>query len=193
VSVDGRTARRDRNRLAVLDAVIELFSEGDLSPSPEAVARRSGVSLRSVYRYVHDREDLARAAIERHAERIAPLREIPGLGEGALHERIDRFATARLALYERVAPVHRASRLRAVSSAALREQLSTARRHLRGQLEVHFAPELRGLPVKERRAVLGAVDTLTQIESIEHLREHCRLSPRATRDTLVAALTRLLS
>jgi len=38
VAPDGRTARRDRNRLAVLDAVIELFAEGDLDPDPEAVA-----------------------------------------------------------------------------------------------------------------------------------------------------------
>ena len=38
-SVDGRTARRDRNREAVLDAAIELFAEGVLSPSATQVAQ----------------------------------------------------------------------------------------------------------------------------------------------------------
>ncbi len=43
---DGRTARRDRNSDAVLDAVHELFVEGQLVPTVEEVAARSGVSTR---------------------------------------------------------------------------------------------------------------------------------------------------
>src|SRR6185312_6061085 len=60
--VDGRTARKDRNMVAVLDAVLELFVRGDLIPSPEAIAQRSGVSLRSVYRYLAASRDLVHAA-----------------------------------------------------------------------------------------------------------------------------------
>ena len=60
-AVDGRTARRDRNRDAVLDAVIELFTEGHVGLVAADVAERSGVSLRSVYRYFDDLEALARA------------------------------------------------------------------------------------------------------------------------------------
>ena len=48
---DGRLARRDRNRIAVLDAAIELFAEGVLDPTPDDVATRAGISARSVYRY----------------------------------------------------------------------------------------------------------------------------------------------
>ena len=65
ISSDGRTARRDRNREAVLDAVLELFSEDAASPAPDDVAARSGVSLRSVYRYFDDMETLIRAAMAR--------------------------------------------------------------------------------------------------------------------------------
>ena len=57
---DGRTARRDRNRDAVLDAVLDLFGEDSLAPAPAEVAERSGVSLRSVYRYYEDRDALYR-------------------------------------------------------------------------------------------------------------------------------------
>ena len=45
------------------------------APSPDDVAQRSGVSLRSVYRYFADAEDLLRAAIDRHGQRPAQ----PGL------------------------------------------------------------------------------------------------------------------
>jgi AcrR family transcriptional regulator len=93
---DGRTARRDRNRNAVLDAVLVLFAEGNLDPSPDEVARRSGVSLRSVYRYVTDRDDLVRSAIDRQQEKVRPLFAIDRVGEGSFAERVDAFVTARL-------------------------------------------------------------------------------------------------
>ena len=86
--VDGRTARRDRNRVAVLDAVLELFSEGNLTPSPDDVARRSGISLRSVYRYVADSDDLIRSAITRHTEKVAPLFVIDDIGQGPFEHRL---------------------------------------------------------------------------------------------------------
>ncbi|MEI2697696.1 MAG: hypothetical protein V9E94_04890 [Microthrixaceae bacterium] len=40
---DGRTARRERNRAVVLDAVLDLFAEGGSpNPTPDQVAERSG-------------------------------------------------------------------------------------------------------------------------------------------------------
>ena len=191
--VDGRTARRDRNRIAVLDAVLELFAEGDLSPSAEQVARRSGVSLRSVYRYVADREDLARPAIERHIERVGHLFSIPAIGEGRFEERLERFVSARLRLYEAIAPTARAARLQAPRSEVIREQLERGRRLLREQLERHFAPELGDGDVRTRRAALAAVDSLTQTETIDLYRVHRGFSSSETHELLVVALTRLLA
>jgi len=117
---DGRTARRDRNRDAVLDAVLELFAEGDLTPSAEQVAARSGVSLRSVYRYVADRADLMRAAIDRHIARVEPLFVIDHVGEGTFDERVERFVTARMRGYEAIAATSRASRFRAPTNDMIR-------------------------------------------------------------------------
>lgn len=91
MSGDGRSARRDRNRLAVLDAVIELFSEGVLEPTPDDVAARVGLSARSVYRYFVDRDALLRAAIDRSFERVMPLYLIHAIGEG---ESLDLLADA---------------------------------------------------------------------------------------------------
>jgi AcrR family transcriptional regulator len=131
-SVDGRTARRDRNRDLVLDAVIDLFSEGTLTPSAAEVATRSGVSLRSVYRYFEDQDELVRAAIARHAERVAPLLEVSKPGVGPLDERITRFVARRMRLYEAAAPTVRATLLRAPMNRYLREQMESALAKLLG-------------------------------------------------------------
>jgi len=193
VEVDGRTARRDRNREAVLDAVLELFSEGNLAPSPDDVARRSGISLRSVYRYVADADGLIRDAIERHTERIAPLFLIDDIGEGPFGKRLKTFVDARLRGYEVIAPTARASRLRAPTNEIIRERLDHGRLMFRAQLERQFAPELDRLEPKVRRAVLAGADSLTQIETIDLYRHHRRYSSSETNEMLRTALRALLS
>ena len=190
--VDGRTARRDRNRVAVLDAVLELFSEGNLTPSPDDVARRSGISLRSVYRYVADSDDLIRSAIARHTEKVAPLFIIDDIGQGTFEHRLEVFVATRLRVYEAIASTSRASRLRAPANEIIRDQLESGRRLLRAQLERQFAPELDRLEPKSRRAVVAAADALTQIETIDLYRHHRRYSSSETREMLLVALRALL-
>jgi AcrR family transcriptional regulator len=192
-TVDGRTARRDRNRDLVLDAVLELFAEDQLAPNAADVAQRSGVSLRSVYRYYEDIDELVRAAIERHAERTAHLVEIPGLGEGPFEERVSRFITFRLSLYEAVAPTARATLLRVSGNRIMREQIEQVRERLRRQTDAMFAPELSAMPAARRRAMAAAADTLTQFESAEHLRAHLGHSPAQTAEILRRGLTALLT
>lgn len=193
---DGRTARRDRNRLAVLDAVLELFSEGDLTPPPEAIALRSGVSLRSVYRYMSDVDDLAHAAIDRHLERVGPLFAFEAIGEGPFHQRVAAFVTARLRLHEAVAPVARAALARtrmrlAPASDIIGASLNARRGLLRVQLSRHFAAELSTFG-READAILAAADALTQIETIDWYLVDGGYTLDQTRDALVTGLHRLL-
>ncbi len=192
-AVDGRTARRDRNRDLVLDAVIELFTEDQLAPNAADVAARSGVSLRSVYRYFEDQDELVRAAIARHAERVAPLMEVPDVGRGPFAERVARFVTWRSRLYEAAAPTARAATLRAPMNPILAEQMENVRVILGQQTEAMFAPELAAMTAAQRRAALAAADTLLQFESAEHLRVRLGNTPAQTNDVLRRALTALLS
>ena len=129
-AVDGRSAIRDRNRDAVLDAVLDLFSEDNLSPGPEEVARRAGLSVRSVHRYFDDHEPLSRAAIDRQLERLAPLLVIPGIGEGDRRGRITRFVDCRLRLQEAAGPVLRATRIRATFDPVVHDQFEGDRGRL---------------------------------------------------------------
>lgn len=193
VAIDGRAARRDRNRDAVLDAVIEMFTEGDLEPGPDAVALRAGLSARSVYRYFEDRDELLRAAIERQQQRVLPLYLIHAIGEGELGDRIERFVTARVRLYEAIAATARASRARAMVNDVMRDQVEETRRLLREQVELHFGPELAALDARGRRATSGAIDTLCQLEALDHLRVHRGFSSKETSMLLMDALGALLA
>lgn len=190
---DGRTARRDRNRELVLDAVLALFAEGHLSPAPQEVAERSGVSLRSVFRYYEDTGALLRAAMGRHLELVRPLREIPGLGVGTFDDRVDRFVAAQLRLYRAIAPTARASLIRAATNDVIAERFTAARRERLEQLEAMFDPELRALPLAKRRTTLAIVDTMLQFESVEHLHVRLGLSDRKTAEALRHTLRTLLA
>ena len=43
-TVDGRRLRREQNREAVIDALVELFEEGSYTPSSGEIAERAGIS-----------------------------------------------------------------------------------------------------------------------------------------------------
>lgn len=195
--IDGRTARRDRNRLAVLDAVLDLFAAGDLSPSPEAVAQRSGLSLRSVYRYVADSDDLVNAAIQRHLEKVGPLFAAESPGGGPFDRRVESFVADRMALYRTVAPTARAAYLRTQlratpASEIIAGRLDARRRLLRAQLERQFAAELSALGC-QADGVLDAADTLTQIETIDWLLAARGYTTAQAQDSLATGLRRLLA
>lgn len=177
----------------MLDAVIALFSEDNLEPAPEQVARRSGVSLRSVYRYFADQDELLRAATQRHFETVAPLFAIHAIGRGPLRPRITAFVDARVRGYDAIAATHRASRLRAPANAIIRDRLERGRRELRTQLERQFAPELAAMPAGRRRAIAAAADALTQIETLDQFRVHRRHSSATTRTLLSTALAALFA
>ncbi|MEU7110764.1 TetR family transcriptional regulator [Streptomyces sp. NPDC046182] len=55
--------------MALLDALLGLISEGGREPTRKAIAERAGVSERTVFVHVADREALYVAAARRQAER----------------------------------------------------------------------------------------------------------------------------
>lgn len=190
---DGRTARRNRNKNAVLDAVIELFDEDNLSPGVHEVAHRSGVSLRSVYRYFDDIDALIAAAIERQLERSRELFVIENLGVGRLEARIERFCTARVRLFEHVRTVFSASSVRARVDPQVATGLEWCRRRLAAQTDAMFAPELEHLVDDEVQVARLTLDVLTQFETLELLRGARGLSVEDTVQYLADTFTDVLA
>ncbi|MEM7324954.1 MAG: TetR family transcriptional regulator, partial [Actinomycetota bacterium] len=54
--IDGRTARRERGRLAVIDAAFRLLESGEPATT-ERLAAEAGTSTSSLYRYFDDLAD----------------------------------------------------------------------------------------------------------------------------------------
>ncbi len=176
----------------MLDAMIELFTQGNLDPTPEQVAALAGVSGRTVYRYFEDRSELVRAAIARHFERIAPLAEVPHLGEGTLEQRVDRLVATRVRLFDAVAAAFRAATTKAATDRTIADRLALTRDALAHQVEVQFQPELDALGEHERTTLATAVELLVSLTSLDGLRRTRELSAEQTAAVLTDALLALL-
>lgn len=189
--VDGRRAWRDRNLSKVVDALLDLFAEGNLRPGADAIAARSGVSRRSVFRYFDDLDGLDRVAIERQSARVAHLLEVTELGQGPIAVRIDRLISQRLRLFEAILPVARVSRLRAPFEPVVAGELAQSRLWFRRQIERHFARELSSLGRGQRVAVLGACEVLCSFEAYELLRLTHEQTPKQIGEVMRIGLTKL--
>lgn len=191
--IDGRRAGRQRNRDAVVDALLDLYGEGNVSPGADEVAERSGVSRRSLFRYFDDLDDLCRAAIDRQTERASHLIELKDVGQGVLTNRIERLATQRATLFEEIAPAARVGRLRAPYQPIVAEDIRKSRAALGRQIEKHFAPELAGLDSDRRRETLAAADVLCSFETFDLLRTAQGLRSVQYESTIRLALTALFT
>ena len=56
--LDGRRARTVRTRAAILEALLALLRGGDINPTAAEIARKAGVSLRSIAQHFPRRGDL---------------------------------------------------------------------------------------------------------------------------------------
>lgn len=190
--VDGRVARRERNIGSVLDIVIEMFVEDAMFPSMEQVASRSGLSLRSLYRYFADPHALREAAIARNFELARSMSKLRAIGEGPLDRRIDDFVAMRVGLHRALAAVFRASAANR-HLPVVGEVQARNRAMMREQFELQFAPELSVMSGERQTMTIAAGDLLLQIESIEFLRSGRSFSEAKTRNVLVMSLASLLA
>lgn len=190
--VDGRRARRERGRTAVVDAMVDLVQEGHHPPTVEAIAARAGVSVASVFRYFERLDDLQSETAARFLERHAPLFEIDRLGVGPRDARTARYVAARTTLYPTIAPMARFVRSRALEQPRVAATLGQMRRRLADQADRHFAPELDALTPARRTDVVGSIATLTSFESWDALRHDLGTPDAALKRAWTSALRALL-
>ena len=184
---DGRRARRDRNRERVVDAMLELYREGDLRPSVHTVAERSGVSHRSVFRYFDDLGELCRVAIDRQFVALFDLWVVPDTGIGPLDERVDRLVEQRLALYDAAASVWRVGQTRAPFEPVLERNLQRTAADKVEQMRRHFAAELDGLNPDRAALLAEALAAMCSLDAIELLR-HVRALDRPTTAAILSSM-----
>ena len=194
-SVD-RRLRRQRNRDAVVAALLSLYREGNLDPSAEEVAQRSGVSARSVFRYFDDVRDLARAALDRAMFDTAHLVPVDAAPDDPTDRKVEALLDERQRLWEENAEVLMVVRLRAPFQPALAASMATSRQFFRQQVADLFAPELARVAAREGDAAAGhlatAVHMLCTFEAWRILRVDQGFDAHDARTSVAAGVRRLL-
>ncbi|MBI4935979.1 MAG: TetR/AcrR family transcriptional regulator [Actinobacteria bacterium] len=193
VTADGRRLRRDRNRDAVVQALLSLYNDGNLDPSTEEIAARSGVSARSLFRYFDDVDDLCSAAIAQQQENVRHLLPLSATPDEPLAVRIAALVRQRGELFEAIESAAMVSRLRAPFQLVVADRLTEGRSFLRQQIGTLFARELGQMPEQVAAARLAAADVIASFESWRLLRDDQRLSIAAASNAISESLTTLFT
>lgn len=191
-TVDGRRLRGVRSRDKVVDALLELYDEGEIRPGAAEIARRAGVSERSVFRHFEDLDALVEAAIARQFARIGYLFAAPPAA-GSRAARVAAIVEQRLAIHGAAAAAIRAATRIAPDSPRLQTTFATRRRILRDQISVLFDKELSRRSPDDRTQLLLALSAVSSLEHIEHLCVEMQLSRDRCRSVVTRSITALLS
>ena len=161
--IDGRRARRERGRIAVIDAVFELAEEGKMPVTAELVAERAGVSVASIFRYFDGLNDLQLQTYRRFRERYAPL--VRAVTDGPRSDRVSALVEVRLDLYEQAGAMMALGRLRALEHAPLLEASSETKAALADQVRATLAPDTRHSTPGRVAGLVAVVDAFTSVEA----------------------------
>lgn len=157
--VDGRNLRAESTRRKIIHGARALVEEQGRLPKVADVARRSDVSVRSVFQHYQDVETLFIAVVDAIAhDGEGALRDIDD--SGPLHERVRRLTEQHAAHYERLMPAVLAGRQLNPAPAALVERGDRRRATLRRQLESTFRSELSAMNTTARVEILQGLQAV---------------------------------
>jgi TetR/AcrR family transcriptional regulator of autoinduction and epiphytic fitness len=140
-NTDGRIARGERTREAILAAHTALLREGVLKPTGRSIADRAGVSVRTLWLNYSDLEALLAASVAYWLDADAALRR-PLDPAQPLERRIDDLVEQRVRQLEHLAPAARSAALGEPFSAALQASRRAHVDRLVDDLRTVFASEI---------------------------------------------------
>ncbi len=188
-TTDGRVPSADRNRDAIVDALLELFEAGHQDPTTRQIAERAGVSLRTVIEHFDDMEALCAAVSQRQIDRIwSHLDPLPG-PDASLDARLDALVAQRAQLFEMIAPTRHAAANTLSTSRTLLRGFARSEAFLRRQIMELFAAELA--PDDSDR--IAALDFAASWDAWESLRRSSRRSVESASRIVRLMLSTLLT
>jgi TetR/AcrR family transcriptional regulator of autoinduction and epiphytic fitness len=185
--IDGRTARSERTRNAIVDAHLQLIRDGDLRPTADRIAKQAGVSLRALWSHFADMEALFAAS----GQRILELRDDahrPISAKLPLADRVEAYCRQRARALEQIAPTAKAAAIKEPFSTTLQHYRRLHVERVRDELAVLFAPEIDG-----NQELLNALTAVSMHPTWSTWREAMNLPVAAARATLVRTITALLA
>ena len=188
--VDGRHARSERSRQAMVDALLDLLREGTLRPSSAQIAERAGVTQRTLFNQFGDMDSLISAVAARQSERVLKL--LPTAGEGRLEDRAERYCEGLEMLLEETMNVRWAVVTSATPMAPAAAAVGTARQFVRRRITDAFAPELDALPEAVANELVDALEIETDPVVWRMRRLQQDLSPGEARAVVQRSVLALL-
>ena len=183
---DGRVQRSERSRTAIVQAMLELISEGSLSPTAQQVAERADVGVRTVFRHFSDMETLFATMNEQVASEVTSL-FVDDEQTGPFSERVDSLIDRRVMIFGKLAPYVRSSTLQRWRSAFLQAEHERTTRVLRRDLR-NWLPELESVPTE----IAEALEMSLSFEAWNRLRIEQRLGLRRTAEVMRLAVLALM-
>lgn len=138
---DGRVARGERTRWAVVEAHAELLRDGVLRPTAKLIAERAGISIRTLWLNFGDMEALMAATGQYWMDEDAALRTPVDAGL-PLPERIDLWCVQRARRMENLSPAAASALLVEPFSPSLTSARQEHRTRLHLDLAATFAAEI---------------------------------------------------
>lgn len=190
-SVDGRTARRERGREAVIEAAVRLVETSGL-PTAADLARESGVSTSSIFRYFDGVADIEAAVAERFYDKHRELFEAAPPADAGRRERIEQFVDVRLTMFEVFGLTLLRARADTLANNERRPHLDAMRHAVAEQVGRFFGRELADETPARRADLVVAIDTVTAVGSGAIMSEVHGRSPSQIRRAWRLAVDRLL-
>jgi AcrR family transcriptional regulator len=193
-SLDGRIGRKVKSRLAICEACLDLIQEGVLQPSADRIAKRAGVSRRSIFNHFHDLAELYDAVGEVGMQRYAPLLEHVS-ATGSVAHRVERLVFVRSKFLEATVPITRALTAQSLVGPAIDQAVRVSRDALRlhcKNIERLFQKDLEHLPDQDQSDVIEAIGAATSPHLWEYLRRSRGSSMIRARAIVKRSLTSIL-
>lgn len=118
---DGRRERSKASRSAIVNAMVELIRQGNLSPTADQVSALARVGQRTVFRHFEDMEAIYQEVTQRVEDRIMPIMIRP-LEARHWEDRVREMADRRWKIYEELLPFRTAGDLKRFNSEVIMQE-----------------------------------------------------------------------
>jgi AcrR family transcriptional regulator len=179
--------------MLALNAARALYEETRSLPTIEDVAARSGLSIRSMYRYFKDIGEVTEAVVELVANEARTASRLPNPVGISTADRIDAFARARVTIYELVRGTYLANIARMIHSPEIAQSGAAIRAAMLAQFTNQFEQELLLLNESDRGYALECGHALTSMEFVDILMRWRSLPSEAAIEAIKYGLTKILT
>ncbi len=188
---DGRLLRSAHTRQTIIDAYLDLLRTTAKIPTAAEIARRAGVSTRSVFERFEDLLTLSFAAAD-HVFAQGLAQAAPRHVDADRPTRLRSQVETRAGVCESWLPLWRALIRHQSASPLLQARIGRVYDLIAERLQLMYRPELSTLAEPERTHVLIALEALTDFESWGRMRERHGLSIEAACEVWARAIDRIL-